>query len=204
MSTAGKVLAVLVTLASIVLVILGSAVTQLNKNGGEAILKLNTQLQKMDADLLAARKSLTDLKIQLTLEQVAKGQDLTVIRSRLADVEEFRAGVFEANARVASQLAVAGESVKAATEHLERKKQDKADLEKAKAENQAAVEKLIGEEKALREDRDRLLGELKDLIAGNRQLQEKIDAKAAAPAQPASTTATPPRSASRSAALLGL
>ncbi|WZO98221.1 hypothetical protein EP7_005278 [Isosphaeraceae bacterium EP7] len=203
MSTAGKVLAVLVTLASIVLVILGSAVTQLNKNGGEAILKLNTQLEKMDADLLAARKSLADLKIQLTLEQVGKGQDLTVIRSRLADVEEFRAGVFEANARVASQLAVAGESVKAATEHLERKRQDKADLEKAKADSQAAVEKLIGEEKALRDDRDRLLGELKDLIAGNRQLQEKIDAKAA-PAQPASTTATPPRSASRSAALLGL
>jgi chromosome segregation ATPase len=192
MSTAGKVLAVLVTLATVVLVILGSAVTQLNKNGGEAIQKLNAQLEK----------SLGELKTQLTLEQVGKGQDLAVIRSRLADVEEFRADVFEANARVAAQLAVANESVATAAAHLERRNKDKADLEKAKADNQAAVEKLIGEEKALRDDRDRLLGELKELIAGNRQLQEKIGTNSA-PSQPASTS-TPPRSASRSSALLGL
>jgi chromosome segregation ATPase len=155
----------------------------------------------VDADLVAARKSLIDIKIQLTLEQVAKGQDLAVIRSKLADVEEFRADVFEANARVAAQLAVANESVKTAEAHKQRREQDFAGLEKAKADSQAAVETLINEEKALRAERDRLLGELKDVIAGNRQLQEKIDAKAA-PAQPAST-ATPPRSASRSSVVLG-
>ncbi len=88
MSTAGKVLVVLVMLTTLVWMILAGGVAQLNRNGNEALAKLAAELEKVEGDLETARHDILDLRDQTNSTQEKIDRDIAVLRSRQADLED--------------------------------------------------------------------------------------------------------------------
>jgi hypothetical protein len=71
MSTAGKVLVALVLLVAPILVILSSAVAELNKSGTRAVESLKAQVGELKGDVAKNERDIVALKDEITLEQKA-------------------------------------------------------------------------------------------------------------------------------------
>ena len=66
MSTAGKVLVVLIMLASLVWMLLTAGVDQLNRNGNQALIALTEKVDKLQADLKNTQDAIVRGKDQTT------------------------------------------------------------------------------------------------------------------------------------------
>jgi chromosome segregation ATPase len=155
MSTAGKVLVVLIMLASLVWMVLMAGVAQLNRNGNQALIELNNKVEKLTDDVQATRVKIVEIKDQTGLLQKQMDKDLTVIRSRQHDVERISSSIKEILARVQYQLATLGETVKNAEAAAKQRADEKvaeqkalddarADVQTVKAQNQELTDRLTG------------------------------------------------------------
>ena len=79
MSTAGKVLSVLILLSSLVWMILTAGVTQLNRNGNEALKKLTERVNQLQADPNITHQVVT-AKDAITVLQERMDMELAVLR----------------------------------------------------------------------------------------------------------------------------
>lgn len=149
MSTAGKVLSVLVTLMSMVMIVLVSMVTQLNRNGADAVAKLRTQLATVEKSVADASLQLRQLKDETYLEQVNMQSELTTLQVRQSDAEKQRAEVREILSRVQFKLAGVDSQIKSASQQAEIRGSELKDEEKAKADAIADVHRLSEENAAL-------------------------------------------------------
>jgi septal ring factor EnvC (AmiA/AmiB activator) len=131
MSTAGKVLVVLVMLASLAWIILAAGVAQLNRNGNQLLDKLAKDLEQAETDLQATRQQTMALRDETALTQEKVDRDLALLRTRVADMEEARSDVIESLTRVQSQLATVEETIKRAQASLEHRTKERQDEEKA-------------------------------------------------------------------------
>ncbi len=77
MSTAGKVLSVLVVLVAMVWVVLTATVAELNRNGTRAVAALKDQLAKLEVEVRVAGQQLEAIKSETHNEQVRMDNDLT-------------------------------------------------------------------------------------------------------------------------------
>lgn len=152
MSTAGKVLSVLVLLSSLVWMILTAGVTQLNRNGNQALKKLNERLDQLQADPKIGQQVVA-AKDQITVLQQRKDLELAVLRARLNDAQRLSSNVNEVLSRVKYELEI-----------VEKVLQD-AEL----AKTQRVTEKEL-EQKALEAARN----EVKELKAKDTELRARL------------------------------
>jgi hypothetical protein len=180
MSTAGKVLSVLVMLVAAVWLLLSAAVTQLNRNGARAVLDLQKQVAQLETDFQKARADLRGLKDATTLEQAQTQSQLNLLLQKQADAEKVRSQVKEILTRVQLQVQDVEANVeRSQTLSSERTAEREAET-KAKAEAEAEVEKLKGENAELLEKLTGLREKFKATWELNRSLVRQA-AGAAAP-----------------------
>jgi chromosome segregation ATPase len=156
MSTAGKVLVVLVMLVSVVWMILAGGVAQLNRNGNEALQKLTADLQKVEEDLADAKREIVGLRDQTnsTLETIDR--EVFFLRARQSNLEAARSQISESLSRLRYQLATVEETIKTAQTSLENRNKEYQDEEKA-------IDELRTEVKSIKTANSQLMDRLQSL-----------------------------------------
>jgi len=170
MSTAGKVLVVLIMLASLVWMALMAGVTQLNRNGNQALNSLDDKVVQLTDDVQTTRAKIVEIKDQTSVLQEQMDKDLTVIRSRQLDVERVNSNIKEILARVQYQLATLGETVKNAEGAAKQRADEKVAEQKALADAKADVESLKGQNQELTNRLTGLRNEFKATLKTNASL----------------------------------
>jgi len=153
MSTAGKVLIVLVLLTSLVWLVLASGVAQLNTNGNTRLHDLAEQIEKLQTDFKQTQDEIVSLRDETSSIQENVDREVTVLRARQSDVEKARSEIQERLARVQYQVATVKETI-----------------EKAKATLQHRIEEQASEQQALVQARS----EVEDLNAKNGELLSQL------------------------------
>lgn len=142
MSTAGKVLTVIVTLAIIGWIVLVAKVADLNRNWGQEIDRLAGEIQKLDEGIVKSRDGLNKTLAAIRLQQDEKDRELSVLRIQLSKLGKFEAQVQQAVTDVQLQIQLVQEATKdaqaGAQKRLAEREQTKQDL----AASQGEVQKL--------------------------------------------------------------
>jgi len=173
MSTAGKVLVVLIMLASLVWMVLMAGVTQLNRNGNQAVIELNNKFEKLTDDVKTTRAQIVEIKDQTTVLQEQMDKELTIIRSRQLDVERVSSNIKEILARVQYQLGTLGETVKNAETAAKQRANEKVAEQKALDDAKANVQRMKGENQELTNRLTGLRNEFKSTLKTNASLVGK-------------------------------
>jgi chromosome segregation ATPase len=176
MSTAGKVLVVLVMLVAAIWTVLASGVAELNKSGGDQVAQLNEKVAATEKELAAATRKLAQLKDQIALEQEAMKDHLAVIRAQKADLEKARSETIEIATRVKFQVAAMQEAVKRAETTKEFRQNELSQEVEAKAAAERTVEQLKQEHAELTEQLNQLRSKFKSTLDSNRQLLGRLKA----------------------------
>ena len=153
MSTAGKVLVVLVMLASLVWMLLTAGVTQLNRNGNQALIVLTEKVAKLQGDVKNTRDEIVRVKDQTHVLQEQMDRELAVINARQNDVQRLASTISENLSSVRYELATVQQTVQNA--------------EQGRTERAAEV---VADQKALVAARD----EVKSLKATDEQLRARL------------------------------
>ncbi len=95
MSTAGKVLVVFIMLASIVCMMLASAVVQINFAGNRQLDQIAKDLAKTQEDLEATRLETIQVRDKTILVQEKIDRDLTALRAQQADLVRSRSQIVD-------------------------------------------------------------------------------------------------------------
>jgi chromosome segregation ATPase len=173
MSTAGKVLTVLIMVASLVWMVLMAGVTQLNRNGNQALLELDKKVEKLNDDVQTARADIVKTKDQTSVLQEQMDKELTVIRSRQIDVERVNSNIKEILARVQHQLATLVETVKNAEAAAKQRSDEKVAEQTALDDAKAGVQKLKSQNLELTNRLTGLRNEFKSTLGNNTSLISK-------------------------------
>lgn len=165
MSTAGKVLVVLIMLSSLLWIILTAGVTQLNRNGNQAQVVLAQRAAKLEEDVQSTREEIARVKDQTTVLGEKTDRDLTVINDRLIDAQHMSSSIREILSRVKYELESVQQTVQNSQKDRTERASEKATEEKelAKAKDQVA---------ALKETDRTLTDRLQDLRAKFRKAYE--------------------------------
>ena len=150
MSTAGKVLVVLVMLASLVWMLLTAGVTQLNRNGNQALIVLTEKVAKLQGDVKNTQNEIVRVKDQTNVLQEQMDRELAVINARQNDGQRLASNFSERLSSVRYELATVQQTVQNA--------------EQGRTERAAEV---VADEKAL----DAARQEVKSLKATDEQLR---------------------------------
>ena len=116
MSTAGKVLAVLVMLMSLVWMILSAGVDQLNTNHNKKLHDLAEQIEKLEVDVEQARDDVVALKSSASTIQETLDHEATVLRAHQSDLERERSQIKEMLSHWQYQLDTAKETIDRASQ----------------------------------------------------------------------------------------
>ncbi len=193
MSTAGKVLSVLIVLVTVAWVFLTAAVSQLNHNGTKAVDALKVQVAKLETDLTRATRDLDKAKDDWHLDQAVTQKRLTVLQARQSDIEKARSAVQEIATRVTLQLAdaetIAKTSAADRDQRIVEKKAEIEDLAKTRAEvERRKTERtdLVGRLTELRKKFQTTLDENRRLTQRVQQKKSAVPASGTRAARPAS------------------
>jgi chromosome segregation ATPase len=170
MSTAGKVLSVLVLLVLPVWIVLVSSVAELNKSGGEQVANLKTKVAQLETELAATQKGIVELKDQISSEQGTMAEQLTMLRAHQSELQKARSETLEIVSRVKLQLGSMQEAARRAEASRDVRKNEQDQEKVAKATAETNVEKLKQEHAGLVEELDKLRNEFKGTVDTNRQL----------------------------------
>jgi chromosome segregation ATPase len=154
MSTAGKVLAVLIVLASIVCLFLAGGVARLNYNANQRLQALADQLAKTQADIETTRREIAETSDRTTVTQEKIDRDITSLRSQQTDLERTRSQVIDTLERLKYDLNTVNQTIAEARTSLEHRNSE-----------------FDAEQKAMEERRQ----EVQHLKANNGQLMARLD-----------------------------
>lgn len=119
MSTAGKVLVVLIMLTAIGCLILAAGVAQLHFNANQRLQQLTADVEKTQQSLETTRREIASTRDQTTLVQEGIDREVTALRSRIADLERTRSQVSDTLARLQYDLSTVNGTIAAARESLQ-------------------------------------------------------------------------------------
>src|ERR1700730_8486843 len=85
MSTAGKVLSVIVTLMAIIWVVLSAGVAQLNRNWAQRLDEDKKAIEKLEGDVLANESAVVTTRDQASQEQSVAENELAVRESEIVE-----------------------------------------------------------------------------------------------------------------------
>jgi chromosome segregation ATPase len=176
MSTAGKVLVVLILLASLAWIVLAAGVDQLSRNGNAALAKAAADLAKAEEDLAQSRFDMVHFKDQTTVLQESGDQRLAVLLSRQADAERASSSIKDTLNSLQYQFETVQETTKSAEQDLQERLAEKEQETKAVADARAEVEGLIAKDaeltarlKKLREDFQKTFANNVEMVASSRR-----------------------------------
>jgi len=153
MSTAGKVLVVLIMLASLVWMLLTAGVDQLNRNGNQALIVLTEKVAKLQEDVKNTQDKIVQVKDQTNVLQEKMDRELAVINARQNDVQRLASNVSEILSRVRYELGTVQQT-----------------LQNAEQDRTERAAEVVADQKALDAARD----EVKSLKATDGQLRERL------------------------------
>lgn len=166
MSTAGKVLSVLILLVSLGWIFLAAGVAQLNRNGNERLAKLATEVENAKSGLEKAQADLVQIKNGTANFQRGMDTQIAVIRTRTTDVEAANSRLKSILNDLQAQLANMEATVAQAGHDRDVRKQEREDEIKLVAEARAEVSRLRGVDGELTERlaslRDEFMKKFKD------------------------------------------
>ena len=142
MSTAGKVLIVLVLLASLVWLVLASGVAQLNTNGNTRLHELTVQIDKLQTDFKQSQDEIVAVRDQTSSIQENVDRQITVLRARQSDLEKARSKIIEYMTRVQYQLATVKDTIEKAKMTLQHRIEEQASEQQALVQAKSEVEDL--------------------------------------------------------------
>ncbi len=149
MSTAGKVLSVLVMLVLVVWIVLASGVSRLNTNGNEALDRVRKEIDKLRVDVDQTQVDIAGLRDQTSTIQEKVNHDLTVLRDRQVQLEKSRSQIVESLERYKYQLATVEESVRNAQALLQHRNEERDADKKAVADTRSEVQTLMADSSQL-------------------------------------------------------
>ena len=167
MSTAGKVLSVLILLVSLGWIFLAAGVAQLNRNGNERLAKLTEEVANTKAGLEKAQADLVQIKNGTANFQRGMDTQIAVIRTRTTDVEAANSRLKAVLNDLQAQLANMEATVAQAGHDRDVRKQEKADETNLVAEARAEVMRLRGVDGELTERLASLRKEFKEKFEYN-------------------------------------
>ncbi len=153
MSTAGKVLVVLILLTSLVWMLLTAGVAQLNRNGNQALIVLTEKVAKLQDDVKKTQDKTVRVKDQTHVLQEQMDRELAVINARRNDVQRLASNVSERLSSVRYELATVQQTV-----------------QNAEQGRTARAAEVVADQKALDAARD----EVKSLKATDEQLRARL------------------------------
>ncbi len=153
MSTAGKVLVVLILLTSLVWMLLTAGVAQLNRNGNQALIVLTEKVAKLQDDVKKTQDKTVRVKDQTHVLQEKMDRELAVINARQNDVQRLASTISEQLSSVRYELVTVQQTVQTA--------------EQDRTERAAEV---VADHKAL----DAARNEVKSLKATDEQLRKRL------------------------------
>jgi len=185
MSTAGKVLTVLVLLAILGWIYMLANITQLNKNWAQHIEKLETDIGGkpeerslntggLKGQIAQMDKDLKELKRQTVVQQRKTADEVIDLKAQLSDVQKLQTEASETLLRLQLEVANVQASEKSAKEGNAVREKEKADTEKDLADTRSLVEVLkkdVGERFATL---DQLRKEFKEVLAESQQRLEQL------------------------------
>jgi chromosome segregation ATPase len=174
MSTAGKVLVVLVVLAVIPAIWLYAKVYDLNSNWGQEIQRLGKQVDELDQQLDAKQAELDAKLAAISREKSQRDDDLTALRARISEVEVLEAKSREDADRVRLQIALLEESAKDAQATVTGREKEVADTQKAKDDAEALVKTLQGAVQSRMDELASLRQEFLRIVEENRQMLQQL------------------------------
>jgi chromosome segregation ATPase len=142
MSTAGKVLVVLVLLTSLVWIVLASGVAQLNTNGNTRLHSLVEQIEKLQTDLKQTQDEIVSVRDQTSSIQESVDREVTVLRARQSDLEKTRSQKLDSMTRVQYQLATLKDTIEKAKTTLQNRIDEQASEQQALVQARSEVEDL--------------------------------------------------------------
>jgi chromosome segregation ATPase len=143
MSTAGKVLAVLVMLMSLVWMILSAGVSQLNTNGNKKLHDLAEQVEKLQDDVEKAQDDIVALKSSASSVQEQLDHEITVLHARQTGHEKDRSQIRESLARWQYELATVQETIDRAKSALQHRIEEQQTGEQVLAKSKSDVKELM-------------------------------------------------------------
>jgi chromosome segregation ATPase len=173
MSTAGKVLVVLIMLSALVWVILTAGVTELNRNGNKAVIDLTERVAKLQESLKNTQDEIAHVKEQTTLLQEEMDRSLAVINARQNDVQRTSSNIKDLLARVEYELSTVQDTVQRAEQSREHWSAEKAAEIKAIEQVTQEVDSLKEKDQELRKRLTGLRNEFKTTLKANVDLIQK-------------------------------
>jgi chromosome segregation ATPase len=142
MSTAGKVLIVLVLLTSLVWLVLASGVAQLNTNGNTKLHDLIVEIEKLQTDVKQTQDEIVAVRDESSSIQESVDRERTVLRARQSDLEKARSQILEYMTRVQYQLATVKDTIEKAKTTLQHRNDEHASEQQALVQAKSEVEDL--------------------------------------------------------------
>ena len=190
MSTFGKVLSILVALSLLGWIFLAAMVSKHHENWGERVAALNADIAKLKTELPPLVAEIDENRARATLVQVSLLKAQTNFRNALTMGQTTESDTKEALSRYTLQLATVEQEVKAAQARQEVRAREKSDLDKSILKEQAGVQDLMAENKALKDELSGLQKSFLDTVAENKTYADRLS-KSAKPSTP--TGAAAPR-----------
>jgi chromosome segregation ATPase len=158
MSTAGKVLVVLVMLVSIGCLILAGGVAQLHYNANQKLQKLEADIHKAQDSLATTRDDIVKFRDQTTVTQEQIDREIAALRAQQTDLERSRSTITDTLTRLQFDLKTVDDTIAAARESLQIRVAEfdadtaaMADLRRRVASLKASNSELMGRLQSLRE-----------------------------------------------------
>ena len=192
MSTAGKVLTVLILLMTVAWIVMMSAVAQLNVNWQAKLTTQKTEFDRVTDEAEKAKAAYLGFTEQARAEQDATDRDLRVRLAQVASAEARQSSKVEDLTRLKIQLADYLAAVEKAKTNLATREAEKAkDLDDL-AKKRDEIAKAQGTNAELRAELAQLQDEFKRLLADN--AAKVAEASKAPAAKPASSRRVSPSS----------
>jgi peptidoglycan hydrolase CwlO-like protein len=156
MSTAGKVLSVLVMLVLVVWIVLASGVARLNTNGNKELHDLVEKVAKLREDVEKTQVDVVGLHDQAATIQEKVDHDLIVLTDRQTQLKKANSQIRESLDRYKYQVATVEESAKNAQDLLQHRNAERDAEQKALADARSDVKSLMA-------DSDQLMNRLNSL-----------------------------------------
>jgi len=169
MSTAGKVLIVLVLLVLPVWIILVSAVAELNSEWTQELAKQNKQIETLDADIKKNEAAIVALQDKIDIEQFRTREDEALLQARLSDYERARTELVRIDAGIKVQLATMATAVAKAELAKESRAKEQVDETKGLADARSLVDELKAANSELLSELTQLREEFKSLLDSNKK-----------------------------------
>ncbi len=162
MSTAGKILIVLVTLMTIVWVVLSAGVSQLNTNGNARLHELAVKIEKLQGDVKQAQEDTVSFLSQTQQAQEKVDREYGVLRARQADLQRAASQISDSLSGMKYELDIVQGTVKSAQSALEHRNTEQQEETKELAQDRVQVQELMAQSSKLR---DRLASVRKDFTS---------------------------------------